>query len=359
MKINLKINNNNNDSIDKYINYLTCKSDVILNTIINDKVKSIKMTNDNIIIPNNYHDIIKYNYNLYQLKIFAKYYKLKINGNKNELLIRIFSFLYFSSYIIKIQKNFRRHVIKKYKKLHGPAAMNRKLCVNMNDFVTLDPIKDINFYQFISYEDTDNFIYGFDIISIYNIFLKGDNNIKNPYNRNFIPDKILKNIKTILKLNKILKIYINLNYEDDSKNVSDEKAFELRTLSLFQTIDSLGNYSNSQWFLSLNKIKLIIFIRELKDIWNYRAQLSNETKHNICPPHGDPFKYLSLHHLNEEVNILNIKKCILDVLEKLINNGIDKDSKSLGAYYILGALTLVNIEAAEALPWLFQSFNLF
>ena len=237
--------------------------------------------------------------------------------------------------------------------------MNRKLCVNMNDFVTLDPIKDINFYQFISYEDTDNFIYGFDIISIYNIFLKGDNNIKNPYNRNFIPDKILKNIKTILKLNKILKIYINLNYEDDSKNVSDEKAFELRTLSLFQTIDSLGNYSNSQWFLSLNKIKLIIFIRELKDIWNYRAQLSNETKHNICPPHGDPFKYLSLHHLNEEVNILNIKKCILDVLEKLINNGIDKDSKSLGAYYILGALTLVNIEAAEALPWLFQSFNLF
>ena len=55
----------------------------------------------------------------------------------------------------------------------------------------------------------------------------------------------------------------------------------------------------------------------------------------------------------------NVKKVILDVLEKFINSGINNDNKSLGAYYVLGALTLVNSEAATSLPWLFQSFEHF
>jgi hypothetical protein len=39
----------------------------------------------------------------------------------------------------------------------------------------------------------------------------------------------------------------------------------------------------------------------------------------------------------------------------MVNCGIDKDSKTLGAYYVLGGLTLVNPAAAIALPWLYQS----
>jgi hypothetical protein len=60
--------------------------------------------------------------------------------------------------------------------------------------------------------------------------------------------------------------------------------------------------------------------------------------------------------MHSEANLWNIKNVLLDIMERFVNNGIDRDSKSLGAYYILGALTLVNIEAATALPWLFQSF---
>ena len=43
-------------------------------------------------------------------------------------------------------------------------------------------------------------------------------------------------------------------------------------------------------------------------------------------------------------------------MEKLLNNEQTNDNKSLGAYYILGALTLVNIDASNSLPWLYQSF---
>jgi hypothetical protein len=49
-----------------------------------------------------------------------------------------------------------------------------------------------------------------------------------------------------------------------------------------------------------------------------------------------------------ENDVLNIKKNILDVLEKFVNNGVDRDSKTLGAYYVLGALTLVNDSAATS-----------
>jgi hypothetical protein len=58
-----------------------------------------------------------------------------------------------------------------------------------------------------------------------------------------------------------------------------------------------------------------------------------------------------------EINIA--KKVILELLEKFVNTGVDTDSKSLGAYYVLGALTIVNNSAATSIPWLFQSFAYF
>jgi hypothetical protein len=293
--------------------------------------------------------------------MIAKNYKLKISGNKNQLLTRIYSFLYFSSYIIKIQKIFRGNVARKYKLLHGPASINRKLCTNTDDFVTMEPVEEINYHQFISYKDIDGFIYGFDIISLHNLFLKSKDieSIRNPYNRNLIPESVIKTIKSIIKISRILKIHVNLHYEDDTQSISNEKMVELRALSLFQNIDSLGNYSNSQWFLSLNRNQLIKFLRELADIWNYRAQITPETKRNICPPSGDPFRNLNIQYIHTEQNMTNVKKVVLEVLEKIVNSGVDRDSRALGACYVLGSLTLVNEEAATSIPWLFQSFGYF
>jgi hypothetical protein len=348
--------NKMNNTVDEYINkiLLKCENKMVINK------KQTKINDENFIIPTieNYNDITKYNYNVSQLKSIAKIYKIKITGNKNELVSRIFSYLYLSLYIIKIQKVFRGFIVKKYNDLHGPALINRKLCTNSTDFVSLEPIEEINFHQFISYRDEDGFIYGFDMTSLFNLITKG-NNITNPYNRSLIPKYILDNVKLIIKFSKILKIQIVLNLEDDTQNMSTEKVIELRTLTLFQNIDALGNYSNPQWFLSLNRNQIIKLIREIADIWNYRAQLSIETKRNICPPNGDPFRNLSMSYVHTEININNVRKVVLEVLEKLVNNGIDKDSKSLGAYYVLGALTLVNMEAATSLPWLFQSVNYF
>jgi hypothetical protein len=325
---------------------------------IKQKKSVIKITNENIIFPTitNYNEVLQHNYNASQLKIFAKHYKLKLSGNKKELFNRIYGFLHLSFYIIKIQKIFRGFLRRKYNALHGPAYKNRKMCNNQFDFITMEPVEEINVNQFISYMDVDNFIYGFDISSLYNMIVK-HNETKNPYNRNNIPEFVIKNIKTMSRFSKILNESVSLNVQDDIANISNEKTLELRALSLFQTIDSLGNYSDPQWFLSLSRGSLIKLVRELADIWNYRAQLTAEVKYNICPPHGDPFRIptANIYYLQTESNIDNIKKSVLEVLEKMVNSGVDRDSKSLGAYYVLGAITLVNTAAATALPWLYQS----
>ena len=140
--------------------------------------------------------------------------------------------------------------------------------------------------------------------------------------------------------------------------VSCKKSLELRILALFQNIDALGNYSDSKWFLNLNRNQLVRLMRELIDIWTYRASLTDETKRDICPPVGNPFGRLShFSQLQHSDNLDEIRKYVLEVLEKFVNLGVNRDSKSLGAYYVLGAITLVSVDAANALPWLYQALN--
>ena len=40
---------------------------------------------------------------------------------------------------------------------------------------------------------------------------------------------------------------------------------------------------------------------------------------------------------------------------KLVTKGITDEYRSLGAFYVLTALTLSSSEAANAMPWLYQS----
>jgi hypothetical protein len=95
-------------------------------------------------------------------------------------------------------------------------------------------------------------------------------------------------------------------------------------------------------------------MRELIDIWMYRAQLSITIKREICPPNGDPFTFINGQFMNSS-NFETLKESVLNIIEIFIKRGVNNESKILGSNYILCALTLVNNDAAISLPWLYQS----
>ena len=297
-----------------------------------------------------YDKLVINDYKIPQLKLICGEYGILKNGKKEELIEKIYRYLYFSNKIIIIQKVVRRMIAKLYIKYHGPGYLYREKCINETDFYTLEDIKDVPSSQFFSYKDKDNFIYGFNILSLYEYIFKKNGKI-NPYNRETIPKNVISDIGRIIRLSKILNIDIQIKIKQEV--ICPNKAFEFRVIALFNKIDELGNYTDYNWFYKLEKNNLIRFIRELYDIWTYRLQLSSSVKREICP-RGDPFRNINLYNiLNLDTFIL--KKLIISVMEEFVNNGTNNESKSLGAIYILTSLTLVSPDAANSMPWLYHS----
>lgn len=285
------------------------------------------------------------------LKNLCKINNLNITGNKTILKQRLYYNFKGSFFSNKIKKIWKQYVFKKILLARGPACFKRELCINPKDFFSMDSLNDISFNQFISFKDVDNNIYGFDILSIYNLIKLEKTKALNPYNRNKLPTELKNNIDIIVKYSK----FLNNNIETEINNEKPE-CYKTKIIELVQHINNLGNYVNYEWFLTLTKQTKITFIRELCDIWNYRAQLTHQVKCDIFPPTGNLFfdiNLLDITRLNEEA----IDIFIIKIIDRLIKTSNNSNNQILGANYVLCALTLVNNLAANAYPWLFHSVS--
>ena len=299
--------------------------------------------------------LIKINHNVSQLKKIARFYKQKVSGNKNQLVNRLYNYLRLSFYTQKIQKKWRGYLRRTINILKGEACFNRQ-CTNSTDFLTLDKIKDIPYEQFFSYKDEDGFIYGFNIKSIYNL-KKNSDITRNPYNRKIMSHKTLNNMTRYIKIGKILGEPVRINIENSLDHVSENKRIEMKVISIFQKIDSFGHITDTKWFMDLGKSELIAFLRQLHDIWNYRAQIADDIKYLISPPNGRPFLGSQMNILHNK-SIQKVQRKVLYIIENFILKSQDQEYQKLGVMYVLGAFTLVSNSAAISLPWLYQSMQL-
>ena len=65
-----------------------------------------------------------------------------------------------------------------------------------------------------------------------------------------------------------------------------------RIVELFQQIDEMGYYTNSEWLINLSHSHCKGFLKDLHDIWNHRLNIDESMKRRIIPPNGCPFNYV-------------------------------------------------------------------
>ena len=297
-----------------------------------------------------------------EIKAIGRLVGVKLTQRKGDLLTCINNILHLHKFSIKIQKIVRTYFVSKWIRLHGPAWNNYSISNNVTDFLTMDSISSLHPFQQFSFKDKEGFVYSFDLVSFNKLIAKKNarDNLVNPYNKSIIPNNVIENFRELIFFSNFLNIAICLESISETPEESPEVRVIRRTQEVFYIIDSLGNFSNSNWFLELDFVRLKRFIRELYDIWNYRAGLSHEAKYQICP-NQDPFAtihLLAFHNNISQYPLHYYQNIIIEILSKLVSMGINESSQSLGSYYVLGALTLVNKNAEESLPWLYESVQL-
>jgi len=340
-------------------------------------------TNVIILKPVEYEKMNTNKYSLADLKVLCTHYNIKKSGTKLELTQRLHAFLKHTYFITRIQRKFKQFLSRKYSKLCGPGYLHSSNCVNDTDFYTFDKISNIKPMELFTYLDIDNKIYGFHIASIFHLIITSYPTITNPYNRNIITSSVIKNVYEKLIYGSLLGFRVSVKLDDDSNDddmnnnnhnsdgssagsfinggqmaLSREKQEELYVVDLFQHINTLGNYSDSEWFITLQRDELIRFIRNIHDIWYYRANLTQEMKERISPPHGNPFVVRNAQVNLTVITILTteeIRTICISVIERMTSRGVSREDQCLGAFYVLATLTIVNQDARNALPWLYEA----
>ena len=237
------------------------------------------------------------------------------------------------------------------KTIRGWNIRKRNISNNKEDCGTMDSIYEIPLKYFTLYNDDDGFTYSFDVRTL-DIILKSDKPV-NPYSQkpfNLLSDSgklIVQKINDLQEKNEVLKY--------DSPKLTDEQRYQQFVVRVFQKMDMLGQYTDVQWFNNMELMQLKKFYRSANDMFEYRAQLSHEVKKKITKD-GHMFRGLiDSVHLFREKNKRVLQSEILKEMERIVDEGEDKEYKTLGVNLLLTVLTEYSPEAALALPHLVQS----
>jgi hypothetical protein len=223
---------------------------------------------------------------------------------------------------------------------------------NVEDCGTLENLLEIPIEYYIQYQDaTDKLWYGFDIRTLESI-LESKHPV-NPYNTKDLKsnEKLISNYSH----KKSFLLESNRKMSHDSPKLTEQQRFSQFVIRVFQKFDELGQYTDTEWFTTLSIEQLKQFYHLANDMFDYRAQLTDEMKKNVVKNglifHN--FKSTLSKFRNVHIRILQVE--ILREMERVVDEGIDKEFKILGMNLILSALVEVSHRASLALPHLVQS----
>lgn len=265
----------------------------------------------------------------------------KTFNNLKQIINKIIEpYLKYEKQIITIQKTFKMFNIYRRNKSN-----------NKEDCGTLDSIYDIPIEYYIDYQDCDGFTYAFDIRTLE--LINKNNKQINPYTQKIFSRNNNFLIKLKQKIEKIKEKNGKINY--DSPKLTEEQRYHQFLIRVFQKYDMIGQYTDIVWFelMDLNDLKK--FYRNANDMFAFRAQLSRETKKKIVKDGILFSNFLNNLHSFKEKNKRLLQFEILREMERIVDEGYDKEYKILGVNLILTVFVEICPAAALALPHLVQS----
>lgn len=341
----------------------------------------------------NEHSKITAKLSLPHLRRLCLAYGLKKTGTKPVLIERTRSHCFKQCAATILQRVARGYRSRMYVRqfMNNSTYWRSTVAVNETDVYTMDDFTDIPHYQMFRFNDkSDNMVYQFNMASFFKLLktaiaakdwtravmlrtirvcsdahldLDTLPSLLNPYNRAPITNDVVRTFFTKMAYSRMMRHPVCVEFKEES--LTPVQLVEGRILELFQDINALGNYADSNWLSALKHPQHIRFLQELYDIWTYRAELSMQTKCQICPPNGCLFANLNSVYANpNSAAIMSeirtapfhvVREINLSVIDRLVRFGVTEDDRKLGAFYVLSALTLVSLGARDAMPWLYQS----
>lgn len=293
------------------------------------------------------------------LRFTLKQLRLNSSGKKRELAERLDVFYkslrrYQSNIniIIGIQRRYKQKLENKNLLLKGPGFKNKETCVNDEDFLTFESKYELDSDYFFSYKDNSSVIFFFDIRSLAKLL---ELNKNNPYTTEPFPQYVKDKVERIINDLKKRGVY----EEHEEFELSADQIYKARVISLFQTIDELdivAGGADPNWFLDLDFKKMKDFFRTLEDIWNYRAELTNQRKTELVPKRKILYLNPKIIYILKENSskFKKLKDYLLSEMEEMVTSSSNIENRKTCALFILTAFTEINPRAAEALPWLVQ-----
>jgi len=224
-------------------------------------------------------------------KLYISYLNInidnKINNKIYEKIYEINKRTYEISYklknknIIKIQNLLKYILIKKH---YYRDEIAEKI-INCEDPFTFDNINDINIKERFIYNDGNNY-YCFKALELYYI-INNKNNNWNPYTKREFESTIIKKLKIFIELNKLI------NNNNNNKWTSIIQAYT----DVSQSLEKIGFYNNTDWFLKLTS-------RQIKNIIRFYKILSNNDD-----------TYFKIEDINEETIFFDFAREIIKLFE--------------------------------------------
>jgi len=251
---------------------------------------------------------------------------------------------------IKIQKFWRFHNSKRLRKERGLAFFNRDLCHNDTELASLEPVKNISRDYFFAIHEANRY-WGFDIRTLL-IQYESEGKLENPYTKEECSAKTLERFRKHIHNLRLWKK--GLQYEQ-MNSLNPRQSWNLRVLDMCLRLDMLGYRVATNWFTDLDLPQHKNLYSILYGMWNETLNLTEQQKQVIIPNFSDTFSLLFKWHPSKVLtrrDIDTVRRTNLNIMERFISSAIQQSDRTLGAMYVVMALTQVSYKCRNAYPWL-------